>query len=321
VKARPFGRHGTVSALSLGGGGVGGVYGDVDREEARATVREAVEAGITMLDLAPSYGPGEASPQAELIVAEAFARRLPEHVRVTSKVAIEDPVPADVVRSTMRASLRGTLDRLGRDHLDVYLLHCYIRPRATAPLPATIAVDVVADVVRPEFERLVDEGLIGGWGLTGTAVPEEVCALLEQDPAPAAVQCATNAIDALGNMWPDGLDGRPDGDRILRTAAARGVAVMGVRALAAGALAERLDRALPPSDPTLRDVGRADAFRALAREWGVAPATLAHRYALSLPEVATVVIGAKSRRELADCLAAEAEGPLSPDEIARVRSA
>jgi aryl-alcohol dehydrogenase-like predicted oxidoreductase len=319
MNTRAFGRLGAISALSLGGGGVGGVYGAVDRDEARATVREAVDAGITMLDLAPVYGPGEASPQAELVVGEAFARKLPEHVRVTSKVVIEDPAPADVIRSTMRASLRATLDRLGRDHLDVYILHSYIRPSGTAPLPGTVAVDVVIDVVRPEFERLVDEGAIGGWGLTATAAPAEVCALLEQDPAPGAVQCVTNALDALGNMWPDGFAGKPDNDRIMRTAAARDVAVMGVRALAAGALSERLDRTLPDTDPYRQDFHRADAFRALAREWGVAPATLAHRYALSLPGVATVVLGAKSRRELAECIAAEAAPPLSPEEMTRIR--
>jgi aryl-alcohol dehydrogenase-like predicted oxidoreductase len=121
-------------------------------------------------------------------------------------------------------------------------------------------------------------------------------------------------------MWPAGLTGRPDNERIRRTAVARDVAVMGVRALAAGALAERVDRVLPAADPTHQDFARADTFRSLAREWGVAPATLAHRYALSLPDVATVVIGAKTRRELADCLAAEAAGPLSAEEMARIRT-
>jgi aryl-alcohol dehydrogenase-like predicted oxidoreductase len=319
MNMRTFGRLGTVSAISLGGGGVGSVYGAVDRDEAVATVRAAVDAGITMLDLAPIYGPGEASPQAELIVGEAFARKLPEHVRVTSKVVIEDPAPAEVIRSTMRGSLRESLDRLGRDHLDVYILHSYIRPAGTAPLPGTVAVDVVRDVVRPEFERLVDEGAIGGWGLTATAAPAEVCALLEEEPSPGAAQCVTNAIDALGNMWPDGFAGQPDNDRIVRTAVAHDAAVMGVRALAAGALTERLDRTVDRSDPTLQDFRRADAFRALAGEWGVPPATLAYRYTLSLPGVATMVIGAKSRRELAECIAAEASPPLSLDEMQRIR--
>ena len=43
------------------------------RDEAVATVREAVEAGITFLDVAPSYGSGEA----ELVIGAAFNGRLP----------------------------------------------------------------------------------------------------------------------------------------------------------------------------------------------------------------------------------------------------
>jgi aryl-alcohol dehydrogenase-like predicted oxidoreductase len=88
------------------------------------------------------------------------------------------------------------------------------------------------------------------------------------------------------------------------TAVARGVPVMGIRALAAGALADRLDRATTASDPAALDAQRAGEFRALAREHGVSAAHLAHRYALSLPDVGTLVIGAKNRRELAECVAA-----------------
>ena len=71
---RPFGRLGRVSALSFGGGGIGNVWGAVDRGEAEATVRAAVDAGITLIDLAPTYGPGELSPEAELVVGDGLRR-------------------------------------------------------------------------------------------------------------------------------------------------------------------------------------------------------------------------------------------------------
>jgi hypothetical protein len=56
MQQRNFGRLGQVSALTLGGGGTGQVWGPTTRAEAVATVREAADAGITFLDLAPSYG-------------------------------------------------------------------------------------------------------------------------------------------------------------------------------------------------------------------------------------------------------------------------
>jgi aryl-alcohol dehydrogenase-like predicted oxidoreductase len=65
MEKRAFGKLGEISCLTLGGGGIGQVWGSTSRDEAIATVIEAVEAGITFLDLAPAYGKGEA----ELVVA------------------------------------------------------------------------------------------------------------------------------------------------------------------------------------------------------------------------------------------------------------
>jgi len=48
------------------------------------------------------------------------------------------------------------------------------------------------------------------------------------------------------------------------------------------------------------------------------PAIVAHRYALSLPGVATVILGVKNRDELRQCLEAEASGPLEPALMAKI---
>ena len=49
-----------ISRLSLGGGGIGQVWGETSRDEAIATVHESYEAGINLFDMAPMYGNGEA---------------------------------------------------------------------------------------------------------------------------------------------------------------------------------------------------------------------------------------------------------------------
>ena len=51
---------------------------------------------------------------------------------------------------------------------------------------------------------------------------------------------------------------------------------------------------------------------------GEDPAILAHRYALSMSGVDTVILGVKNREELAQCLAAEAAGVLEPALMARI---
>ena len=54
--------------------------------------------------------------------------------------------------------------------------------------------------VRPAFERLVGEGLIGAWGLTGIGHPDMIIKLLGERPAPAAVQCIANLLDSPGGL-------------------------------------------------------------------------------------------------------------------------
>ncbi len=49
-----------VSALTLGGGGIGQVWGETSQDEAIATVCDAYCAGIRLFDMAPLYGDGEA---------------------------------------------------------------------------------------------------------------------------------------------------------------------------------------------------------------------------------------------------------------------
>ena len=63
------------------------------------------------------------------------------------------------------------------------------------------------------------------------------------------------------------------------------------------------------------DFDRAAGFRALATEWGQSPARLAHRYALSIDDIGSVILGVKNREELRECLLAESDPRLSADEI------
>src|SRR5207237_9562777 len=67
-------------------------YTTLFRSEAIATVREAWAAGITLFDVAPSYGRGEA----EVVLGEAFGGRLPAGVRVSTKCAVGNRAAREV---------------------------------------------------------------------------------------------------------------------------------------------------------------------------------------------------------------------------------
>jgi len=75
MQTRNFGRLGTVSALTLGGGGIGGVFGTTQHTEAVETVRMAIDSGITMIDVAPSYGTDHEAEAPEKPYAAGGRRR------------------------------------------------------------------------------------------------------------------------------------------------------------------------------------------------------------------------------------------------------
>ncbi len=305
-----------VSALTLGGGGLGQVWGETTFEECVATVHAAVDAGIDLLDLAPRYGDGKA----EEVVGAAFDGQLPQGVRVTSKCNLGELPPGEI-EPALRRSIAGSLQRLRLDHLDLFFLHSNIVPdsvyRSRWPDAAArmTLYDTFAAYVRPVFEKLVGEGLIGAWGLTGIGHPDTIIRVLGETSKPAAVQCIANLLDSPGGL--KFFDGPAKPREIIAAAGANGVGVMGIRAVQAGALTSALDRPLPPDHPEMHDYDRAAGFRRLAAELGTSPAALAHRYALSLP-VDTLVLGVKNRAELAECVAAAEAGPLPSELIARI---
>src|SRR6516225_10075398 len=128
MQLRSFGRLWPVSTLTLGGGGLGMVWGETSFDECVATVHDAVAAGINLLDLAPTYGNGKA----EEVVGEAFDGRLPEGVRVTSKCGLGN-APGGEVEPMLRRSIEGSLKRLRLSRLDLFFLHSNVVPDVTHP--------------------------------------------------------------------------------------------------------------------------------------------------------------------------------------------
>ena len=315
MEMRQLGRLWPVSALTLGGGGVGQLWGETTRDECVATVRAAVDSGITLLDMAPRYGDGEA----ELVIGDAFEGRLPDGIRITTKHRLGTPAP-DEVEGNLIASLEESLERMRLERVDLFFLHSNIIPddydaSAYTDRPAT-RWKIYAEQFIPACEKLVAQGRIGAWGVTGIGIPACVLTALDLPQCPAAVQCITNLLDSPGDL--KYFEGPSRAREIIAKTDAVGAGVLGIRPVQGGALTDAIDRELPPGHGVVTDYAKAAGFRALAAELGIRPAALAHRYALAMDKVDTVVLGCKNRTELAECVAAEAAGPLDPEIIARI---
>jgi aryl-alcohol dehydrogenase-like predicted oxidoreductase len=314
MEKRAFGKLGEISCLTLGGGGIGQVWGPTSREESVATVLEAVTAGIDFLDLAPLYGKGEA----ESVVGAAFDGRLPAGVRVSTKCMLGNP-PRHEVMSRFERSLEQSRARTKLKKFDLFFLHGQIVPDALAGKAEGTPLSLFVEVIRPALEQLVAQGRIGAWGISGIGVPTAILEAINADPPPAAVQAVVNLLDSVGAMKLFDEPARPR--EIIAAANRRGLAVMGIRAVQAGALTDAIDRELSETHPEMVDYRIAAPFRALAKELGEPTAVLAHRYALSVLGVSTVILGVKNREELRECLTATERGPLDVGLIARIDAA
>jgi aryl-alcohol dehydrogenase-like predicted oxidoreductase len=316
MKTGTLGSLGPVSRLTLGGGGIGQIWGPTSREESAATLRAAVDGGIDLIDTAPSYGSCEA------IVGETFDGALPAGVRITSKCGLGSPPPGHVA-ARLEAALDATLAVMRLTRVDLYFLHSNIAPDDYAYAHGDARRDefstrwsLYVDELVPAFERLKAQGRIGAWGITGIGVPGAIVDAFAHAPAPDVAQVIANLMDSAGGIRRFAEPAAPR--TILAAAKARGIGVMGIRAVQAGALTAGIDRTLSPNHPDARDYERAGPFRDLCARWGEDPALVAHRYALSIPGVDTVVLGVKNRAELNQALDAEAAGPLGSDEVAEI---
>lgn len=318
MENRQLGTLWPVSELALGGGGLGQIWGETDRSEAIATAHRAIDLGITLLDMAPAYGKGEA----ETVIGEAFGGKLPDGVHVTSKCQGGDLAPEAMLAKFEKSIVR-SLKSMKLEAVDVFFLHSNIAPDDFAMKHDAdtqhlwcVPWSRYLDAVLPAAEALKKKGLIKAFGITGTGLPRTIMEALRHDEKPAVVQAITNLMDSPGGIRR--YEEPPEPRNIIRTAKNNGIGVMGIRAVQAGALTAQIDRLMEADHPEMLDYIRAEPWRALCKELGEDPALLAHRYALAMEGVDTVVLGVKNRAELEGVVAAAEKGPLDEEIIKKI---
>ena len=112
------------------------------RDAEQAALARGIDLGLTVIDTAELYGDG----RSERLVGEVIAGRRDE-VFLVSKVR-----PENASEMKMMLACEKSLERLGVDRIDLYLLHWQGR----VPLEETVDA----------FQELVDEGMIARWGVS-----------------------------------------------------------------------------------------------------------------------------------------------------------
>ncbi len=297
----PLGRSGRVHpALGLGLWALGR-WTREDEERTRATIDRALTRGVGWYDTAEVYGNGRSERLLGDALAHAGAGREPF---VATKVSWEHLRPSQV-----RSALLGSLQRLGRPQVDLYLVHA---PDPRTPVPETMGA----------LEALWSEGRARAIGVSNFG-------LQELDAAREALSKTELAV----NQVRFNLFDRADADPILDYCRGHGIVVEAYTPIARGLLTGRyLDRGpIPPEvrrfahhlfeeDRFPEVLKRARAIRDLATREGVPMASIALHW-LSRKGVAPV-FGASRPEQVDEVLAAWAVRPPNDvldraDEIAR----
>jgi pyridoxine 4-dehydrogenase len=296
-----------VSALGLGCMGMSDLYGATERAESVATIRAALDAGVTMLDTADFYGSGHN----ELLIREALASRPREGVVLSVKFGVQrDPrggfLGVDNRPAAVKNSLAQTLRRLGTDYVDIY------QPaRITPDVPIEDTVGAIAEMVTAGYVRHVGLSEAGAETLRRAHAAHPI----------AALQVEYSLISR-------GIE-----REILPAARALGVGITTYGALSRGLLSghwsrERSERGrdfrshLPRFSGANLEVNLAlvEELRAIAEERGATVAQLAIAWVLSRGADIVPLVGARNREQLRESLGA-LDLTLGAEDLARIERA
>ncbi|MFN4128788.1 MAG: aldo/keto reductase [Paracoccaceae bacterium] len=149
MQTRAFGRTGrTTTPIGFGAWAIGGTWGEVTWDDAKATLNAALDAGMTFIDTADVYGDG----RSEQIIAEVLASRGGDRPFVATKAGRRlNPHTADAYTGTaIESFIDRSLKNLRVDCLDLVQLHCpptpvYSSPEMFAALDAIKAKGKIAN--------------------------------------------------------------------------------------------------------------------------------------------------------------------------------
>jgi aryl-alcohol dehydrogenase-like predicted oxidoreductase len=306
MERRTLGQGLEVSAVGLGCMGMSEFYGARDEEEALATLRSALDIGVTFLDTADMYGPFTN----EKLIARAIAGRRHEvqlatkfgNVRGENGERLGIRGDAEYVRQACEASL----ERLGVDHIDLYYQH---RVDKETEIEETVGA----------MAELVQAGKVRHLGLS-EASPDTIRRAHAVHPL--------TALQTEYSLWT-----RDPEDEVLPTIRELGIGFVAYSPLGRGFLSGRIRSAddLDPDDfrrsnPRFqgenfdRNLELVERVREVAEEKGVTPAQLALAWVLRQGEDIVPIPGTKRTRYLEENAAA-VEVELGEDDLARIEEA
>lgn len=267
MKTRPLGRTGLeVPILSFGASSLGREFRPVAVDEALASVKAALDGGLTLIDTSPFYGRG----MSEVLLGLALEGVPRDDYLLCTKLGRYDLAHFDFSARRVAESVDVSLHRLGTDHLDIVLCHDI----------EFVSMQQIVDETLPALRKAREQGKVRFIGFSG--YPQKIFRFI----------CDRADVDCVLNYNQYTLQNTRFADETIPFLKERGIGVMN-----AGPFSARLltDAPLPHWLKEPEDV-KAAARRAaeLCRARGSSIAKLALQFSIANPDIATTVAGSAS---------------------------
>ncbi|MGA3121537.1 MAG: aldo/keto reductase [Polyangiaceae bacterium] len=297
MRVRTLGRTGLrVSEMALGTWGLSGDgYGPVDEAEQERVIRRALEMGFTLIETADAYGNG----RMEELMGRALRDPELDDVVVVTKGGVDratSPPRKRFETDYLRNCVHGSLKRLQRERIDVFLLH--------NPSPAVLSGAPPAAVTA--LVQLKKEGKIAHWGVS---VGDVAIGRAAMKHGAEVIEIAYNLLNAS------------DLHRLAGEVMVSGAGVLARSTLAYGLLAGswEKDRKFSPGDHRAdrwtrvefgQRIDQASAVEFLLNRNIRTMASAAVRYVLANSIVSSAVLGPRSVNQLEDIVREVGMGPV-----------
>ena len=319
MEMRVFGRTGMrISILGFGCGAVGGLMVRGEPADQERAIARALDAGVNYFDTAVQYGNGVS----EANLGRILAKLKPRDAIVGTKVRL--PAGSTGVADAIAKSLEGSLNRLGREQVDILHFH---NPITVAGGGNTFSTRQVLDEIVPAFDALRRQGKVRFLGLTATGDTSALQQVIDARVFDSAQVTYNMLNSSAASALPSGYPAQDYG-RLLDHSKDAGVGVIGIRVLAGGALsgtAKRHPIASPPPEPIGSaltyegDLRRAQRLAPLVAEGFAASLTeAATRFCITHPAMGTILVGVATPQQFEDALAAVMNGPLPKAALERL---
>jgi aryl-alcohol dehydrogenase-like predicted oxidoreductase len=306
VEQRQLGQGGPlVSAIGLGCMGMSDFYGPADETESLATIHEAIDHGVTLLNTGDFYGMGHN----EMLIRRAIEGRRDRVFLSVKFGALRTPDGSFIGFDSRPASVKNfvsySLRRLGTDHLDLY------QPSRLDPVvPIEETVGAIAELVKAGYVRHVGVSEMSAATVRRAHAVHPIAAL-ETEYAVLTRDIEAETLPALREL---------------------GISVVAYGVLSRGLIGSSTAQFQTPGDSRAgyfprfqgdnlkKNLGLVDALAAIAAEMGATAAQLAIAWVLAQGHEIVPLVGARRRDRLREALGA-LDVRLTAEDLARIAAA